>query len=103
QHGGGFLALLSSEKIYHFGGRDCYIVYIPTSPIPMSGGIVFVPVDLVQQVDMEVEHLMQIYLSLGVMSEVVVPEKYIQPEIAVPVDTSEGSAEVSAAEDENQQ
>lgn len=103
QHGGGFLALLSSDKIYHFGGRDCYIVYIPTSPIPMSGGIVFVPVDLVQQVDMEVEHLMQIYLSLGVMSEVVVPEKYIQPEIAVPVDTSEGSAEVSAAEDENQQ
>lgn len=103
ERGGGFLALLSSEKIYHFGGRDCYIVYIPTSPIPMSGGIVFVPIDVVQQVDMEVEHLMQIYLSLGVMSEVVVPEKYIQPEIAVPVDTSEGSAEVSAAEDENQQ
>jgi len=102
-NGGGFLALLSSEKIYQFGGRDCYIVYIPTSPIPMSGGIVFVPVDVVQQVDMEVEHLMQIYLSLGVMSEVVVPEKYIQPEIAVPVDSSEGSAEMSTAEDENQQ
>ena len=103
QHGGGFLALLSSDKIYHFGGRDCYIVYIPTSPIPMSGGIVFVPVDLVQQVDMEVEHLMQIYLSLGVMSEVVIPEKYIQPAIAVPAHTSEGSAKVSAAEDENEQ
>jgi uncharacterized membrane protein len=103
EHGGGFLALLSSEKIYHFGGRDCYIVYIPTSPIPMSGGIVFVPIDMVQQVDMEVEHLMQIYLSLGVMSEVVIPEKYIQPEISVPVHTSEGSAKVSAAEDENQQ
>jgi hypothetical protein len=27
---------------------------------------------------MEVEHLMQIYLSLGVMSEVVVPEQYLQ-------------------------
>lgn len=103
EHGGGFLALLSSEKIYHFGGRDCYIVYIPTSPIPMSGGIVFVPIDMVQQVDMEVEHLMQIYLSLGVMSEVVIPEKYIQPESAVPVHASEGSAKVSAAEDENQQ
>ncbi|MFP6602414.1 MAG: DUF502 domain-containing protein, partial [Pirellulaceae bacterium] len=94
EHGGGFLALLSSEKIYHFGGRDCYIVYIPTSPIPMSGGIVFVPIDMVQHVDMEVEHLMQIYLSLGVMSEVVIPEKYIQPEIAVPVHTSEGPAKV---------
>ena len=102
-HGGGFLALLSSEKIYHFGGRDCYIVYIPTSPIPMSGGIVFVPVDVVQQVDMEVEHLMQIYLSLGVMSEVVVPDKYIQPEIAVPADTGEGPAKVSTPQDENQQ
>ena len=76
QHGGGFLALLSSDKIYHFGGQDCYIVYIPTSPIPMSGGIVFVPIAAVQKVDMEVEHLMQIYLSLGVMAEAVVPDKY---------------------------
>jgi len=40
---------------------------------------------------------------LGVMSEVVIPEKYIQPESAVPVHASEGSAKVSAAEDENQQ
>ena len=78
QHGGGFLALLSSEKIYRFAGRDSHIVYIPTSPIPMSGGIVFVPVEAVKPVDMEVEHLMQIYLSLGVMSEAVVPEQYLQ-------------------------
>ena len=76
QHGGGFLALLSSDKVYKFGGHDCYIVYIPTSPIPMSGGIVFVPLAGVQKVEMEVEHLMQIYLSLGVMSEAVVPDKY---------------------------
>ena len=96
-HGGGFLALLSSEKIYHFGGRDCYIVYIPTSPIPMSGGIVFVPVDVVQQVDMEVEHLMQIYLSLGVMSEVVVPDKYVQSK-SVPGAGGEGSGKEETSE-----
>jgi uncharacterized membrane protein len=78
QHGGGFLALLSSEKVYRFSGRDAHIVYIPTSPIPMSGGIVFVPVEAVKPVDMEVEHLMQIYLSLGVMSDAVVPEQYLQ-------------------------
>ncbi len=78
QHGGGFLALLSSDKIYRFSGRDSHIVYIPTSPIPMSGGIVFVPVEAVKPVAMEVEHLMQIYLSLGVMSESVVPDQYVQ-------------------------
>lgn len=81
QHGGGFLAFLSSEKIYRFGGVDSYIVYIPTSPVPMSGGIVFVPVKAVTKVDMEVEHLMQIYLSLGVMSEAVVPDQYLQQQL----------------------
>jgi uncharacterized membrane protein len=79
QQGGGFLALRASPKTFHFRDRDCFIVYIPTSPVPMSGGIVFVPTEGVQEVEMEFDELMQIYLSLGVVSGSVVPEKYLRP------------------------
>ncbi|REJ70515.1 MAG: DUF502 domain-containing protein [Planctomycetota bacterium] len=76
RHGGGFLALLASEKTFQFAARQCYAVYIPTSPLPMSGGIVFVPVEKVTVLEMSVDELMQIYFSLGVMAPKVVPAEY---------------------------
>jgi uncharacterized membrane protein len=75
--GTGLLGLRVSKKRYRFRGRDCYVVYLPTSPVPMSGGIVFAPVDSVSEVDMEIDNLMQVYFSLGVMCETAVPEKYL--------------------------
>ena len=75
-NGAGFLALLASSKTYHFRGQDCAIVYIPTSPVPMSGGIIFVPTHAVTKVDMTVDNLMQIYLSLGVLAPQSVPADY---------------------------
>jgi uncharacterized membrane protein len=76
--GGGFLGLRASPKVFHFRDRSCFIIYIPTSPVPMSGGIVFVPTDAVQEVEMEFDDLVQIYLSLGVVAGSVVPEQYIR-------------------------
>lgn len=32
-----FLGLLVSDQVYRFNGRACQIVYVPTSPLPMSG------------------------------------------------------------------
>jgi len=78
-HGGGFLALLSCSQVFRFGGQDCLAVYIPTSPLPMSGGIILVPVSQVTNVDMSVEDLMQIYFSLGVMAPKVMPQQYMAP------------------------
>jgi uncharacterized membrane protein len=75
--GAGFLGLLASTDVYRFGGQDCHIVYVPTSPVPMSGGIVFVPVDGVERVEMQVDELMQVYLSIGAMSGKVIPGQYI--------------------------
>lgn len=75
-HGGGVLALLTSSETFRFVDRDCHVVYIPTSPLPMSGGIILVPVENVTDVDMSVEDLMQIYFSLGVMAPKVVPDVY---------------------------
>jgi len=66
ENGTGILALLPSATRYPMNGRDHFIVYIPTSPVPMTGGLLFCPVDSVQVVDMSVESLMSIYLSMGV-------------------------------------
>jgi uncharacterized membrane protein len=66
EDGMGLLALLPTPDRYPINGRDYNIVYIPTSPIPMTGGLLFVPVESVQTVDMSVESLMSIYLSMGV-------------------------------------
>jgi len=76
EHGGGFLALLAGSQVYRFADQDCHLVYIPTSPVPMSGGIVFVPTQKVRPVDMDLDALMQIYFSLGVMAIKTVPAQY---------------------------
>ena len=76
-YGGGFLGLRASENIYHFGARPCYVVYIPTAPVPMSGGVLFVPTDDIEPIDMEVEDLIQICVSLGMMASNVVPPRYM--------------------------
>ncbi len=75
ESGTGLLALLPSPDRYPIDGRDYYIVYIPTSPLPMTGGLLFVPVDSVRTVDISVESLMSIYLSMGVTG----PEFLDQP------------------------
>jgi len=76
--GPGFLGLLAGHQTYRFRETDCHAIYIPTSPVPMSGGIMFVPVERVHSVDLTLDDLMQIYFSLGVMSSNVVPDKYIR-------------------------
>ncbi|HUG93009.1 MAG TPA: DUF502 domain-containing protein [Planctomycetaceae bacterium] len=76
ERGAGVLGLLISSAVYRFGQRDCHLVYVPTSPIPMSGGILFVPVPAVHRVDMEADKLMQIYFSIGVMAPRVIPPAY---------------------------
>jgi uncharacterized membrane protein len=66
ENGTGILALLPTPERYPIGGREYNLVYIPTSPVPMTGGLLFVPVESVRPVDMSVESLMSVYLSMGV-------------------------------------
>jgi uncharacterized membrane protein len=75
--GAGFLGLLVSEHVYRFADREYQVIYIPTSPVPMSGGIIFAPTSSVHKVDMSVDDLMQIYFSIGVMSSKIIPEQYM--------------------------
>ena len=74
--GGGFLAL-SPQGTYDFCDQKCRIVYIPTSPVPMSGGCIFWPVEDIKVAEgMTPDGLMQIYLSLGVLANEAVPDQY---------------------------
>jgi uncharacterized membrane protein len=76
--GCGFLGLLASGETFTIGEQACRLIYIPTSPVPMSGGLLFVPTGSVTEVDMTVDDVMKIYFSLGVLASQVVPEQYRQ-------------------------
>jgi uncharacterized membrane protein len=75
--GAGFLGLLVSDELYQFNGQACQIVYVPTSPLPMTGALVFAAAGSVHPVDMKIDSLMKIYLTIGVMSSKVIPDKYL--------------------------
>jgi uncharacterized membrane protein len=64
--GAGFLALLVSPERYRINSRDYQIVIVPTAPVPVGGGLLFVPAEVVQPTDLSVEGLMSIYVSMGV-------------------------------------
>jgi uncharacterized membrane protein len=72
--GTGLLALMTTPDVYRFAGRDCQLVYLPTSPVPMTGGILFVPVEDCHRIDMTAEEVMRVYFSLGILAAQVVPQ-----------------------------
>ncbi|HRX79172.1 MAG: DUF502 domain-containing protein [Planctomycetaceae bacterium] len=64
--GCGLLALLVSPECYVINGREFQIVIVPTAPVPVGGGLFFVPADNVTPADMSVDGLMSIYVSMGI-------------------------------------
>ena len=62
------LALLTTREVYIVEGKRRQLVYLPTSPVPMSGGLVFVAEDAISPVPgMDADDLMKIYFSLGAL------------------------------------
>ncbi len=60
------LALLTSKEVIEIDGNRYYSVMIPTSPIPIGGAIIYVPINWVEKVNFGIEGLMNIYVSMGV-------------------------------------
>jgi uncharacterized membrane protein len=71
--GAGLLALLVSPEKFTINGRSFHIVIVPTAPVPVGGGLFFVPVEMVQPTDVSVEGLMSIYVSMGVSAPQFLP------------------------------
>jgi len=60
------LGLLSSPEPVMVGGHTYLAVLVPTAPLPVGGGLIFVPVDWVSPAELGVEALTSIYVSMGV-------------------------------------
>ncbi len=63
--GAGLLALLVSPQKYRINDRDYQVVIVPTAPVPVGGGLFFVPAENVQPANMSIDGLMSIYISMG--------------------------------------
>lgn len=68
--GADVLALQASTQVYDMPGGDRRVmVYLPTSPLPMSGGLVLVPEASVAPVPgMSADDLLRVYVSLGALT-----------------------------------
>jgi uncharacterized membrane protein len=66
REGPGALALMPSSERFPIEGREYQVVIIPTAPVPFGGALLFVPVECIQPLDMSVDGLMSIYVSMGV-------------------------------------
>jgi uncharacterized membrane protein len=63
------LAFLSTPKPVHINGHGYLGVLIPTAPVPVGGGLLYVPPEWVEPADMGMEGVTSIYVSMGVTSE----------------------------------
>lgn len=66
--GVGVLALLPTNEIITINDHQYYIVLVPQSPVPIGGGLLFMPTESVERVEMSVEMLMSVYVSMGAVA-----------------------------------
>ena len=76
QGGAGFLGLRVCPEPFLVDGQDRYLVYMPATPLPMSGGLIMMPTEAVKEIDMDVEELLQVYFSVGVLAKTVLPPAF---------------------------
>jgi uncharacterized membrane protein len=59
------LALLVSPDEIFIKGKPFYAVIVPTAPVPVGGGLFFMPVTSVERAGIGVDELTSIYVSMG--------------------------------------
>ncbi len=71
--GAAALALLSSPEPVLVEGRPCLAVLVPTAPVPIGGGLLFVPEEWVSPAHIGAEAVTSIYVSMGVTAPKYLP------------------------------
>jgi len=71
------LALQSSPEVVLIDGRRCLIVMVPTAPVPVGGGLLFVPEAWVSPAELSMEAITSLYMSMGVTAP-----QYLQTAVA---------------------
>jgi len=62
------LALLSTPEPLLLGGKPYLAVLVPTAPVPIGGGLLYVPQSWVVPAEIGMEALTSLYVSMGVTS-----------------------------------
>lgn len=73
------LGLLSSAEPVLIDGRRCIAVLVPTAPVPVGGGLLWVPEHWVTPAEVGIEALTSIYVSMGVTSSQYLPRAAAAP------------------------
>ena len=60
------LGLLTTAEPVDMGGQPFHGVLVPTAPVPVGGGLLFVPAHWVVPADVGIEGVTSIYVSMGV-------------------------------------
>lgn len=63
------LGLLSTNEPVRVGELDYLAVLVPTAPVPVGGGLLYVPRDWVTPADIGIDGLTSIYVSMGITSK----------------------------------
>jgi uncharacterized membrane protein len=67
--GAAVLGLLSTSEPVVLAGKPYVGVLVPSAPVPVGGGLIYVPADWVKPAHMGVEGLTSIYVSMGITSQ----------------------------------
>ena len=59
------LGLAPSHDPVEIDGRQYFAVLVPTAPVPIGGGLLYVPVEWVKPANMGIDKLTEIYVSMG--------------------------------------
>lgn len=78
------LALLGSPEVVLVAGQRCLAVLIPTAPVPVGGGLLYVPEHWVTPAEVGAEALTSIYVSMGLTSAQYLPRAASQDKAAGP-------------------
>ncbi len=60
------LALSPSAEAVLIEGKPHRAVLVPTAPVPIGGGLLYVPVDWVKPADLGIDRVIGIYVSMGI-------------------------------------
>lgn len=82
------LALLSTPEPVLIDGRPYVGVIVPTAPVPVGGGLLYLPQDWVRPAAMGIEAVTSIYVSMGITSAQHLP---VAPAAVRPLAPSPGS------------
>ena len=72
------LALLPNPAVVDIDGRHYHAVLVPSAPVPVGGGLLYVPVDWVKPADMGIDMFTSIYVSMGITLPPVVKDRQVE-------------------------